>query len=70
MFTRNKAVLEHYDESRIVQYRFVAHAKARVNTFQEAGNPFDENSDEVVIIDTRDIMTDNVAYACIRRRTE
>ena len=43
-------------------YRFFsAHTKALVIAFQEAGNPFDEDSHEVVIIDTREVMPDNVA---------
>ena len=41
--------------------RFIAHAKALVTSFQEAGNPSDEDSDELVIIQTRDVMTGSVA---------
>ena len=52
---------KHHDQSPSVQQRFVAHTKARVIAFQEAGNPFDEDSHEVVIIDTREVMPDNVA---------
>ena len=40
---------------------FVAHTKALVIAFQEAGNPFDEDSHDVVIIDTREVMPNNVA---------
>ena len=53
MLTRKNAVLKHHDQSPSVQQRFVAHTKALIIAFQEAGNPFDEDSHEVVIIDTR-----------------
>ena len=52
---------KHHDHSPSLQQRFVAHNNALVKAFQEAVNPFHENSDEVVIIDTRYVMTDNVA---------
>ena len=54
MLTRRNAVLKHHDQSPSVQQRFFAHTKALVIAFQEAGNPFDEDSHEVVIIDTRE----------------
>ena len=53
ILTRKNAVLKHHDQSPSVQQRFVAHTKALIIAFQEAGNPFDEDSHEVVIIDTR-----------------
>ena len=46
--TRKNAVL-----SLSVQQRFFAHTKALVTAFREAGNSFDEDSHEVVIIDTK-----------------
>ena len=54
--TRKTAVLKHHDQSPSVQ-----HTKALAIAFRDAGNHFDESSDEVVIIHTRDVMTDNVA---------
>ena len=51
----------HHDQSPSVQQRFVAPTKPLIIAFQEAGNPFDEDSHEVVIIDTREVMPDNVA---------
>ena len=59
MLTRKNAVFKHHFQSPSVQQRFVAHTKALVIAFQEAGNPFDEDSHEVVIIDTREV--NNVA---------
>ena len=53
ILTRKNAVLKHHDQSPIVQQRFVAHTNALIIAFQEAGNHFDEDSHEVVIIDTR-----------------
>ena len=70
MFTRKNAVLEHYDQSPSVQQRFVAHTNALFKAFQESGNPFDESSDEVVIIGTRDVMTDNVALVIMSAHGE
>ena len=61
MLTRQNAVLEHHDQSPSVQQRFFAHTKALVIAFQETGNPFDEDSHEVVIIDNREVMPDYVA---------
>ena len=53
---RNTAVLKHHDQSPSVQ-----HTKALAIEFRDAGNHCDESRNEVVIIDTRDVMTDNVA---------
>ena len=53
MLTRKNAVIKHHDQSPSVQQRFVAHTNTLVIAFQEAGNRFDEDSHEVVIIDTR-----------------
>ena len=61
MYTRKNAVLKHHDHSPSVQQRFFAHTKALVIAFQEAGNPLDADSHEVVIIYTREVMPDNVA---------
>ena len=61
MLTRKNAVFKHHVQSPSVQQRFVAHTKALVIAFQEAGNPFDEDSHEVVIIDTREVLPNNVA---------
>ena len=61
MLTRKNAVFKHHVQSPSVQQRFVAHTKALVIAFQEAGNPFDEDSHEVFIIDTREVMPNNVA---------
>ena len=54
MLTRKNAVLKHHGLSTSVQQRFFAHTKALVIAFQEACNPFDEDSHEVVIIDARE----------------
>ena len=55
MLTRKNAVLKHHDPIPSVQKRFFAHSKPLVIAFQETGNPFDEDSHEVVIIDTREV---------------
>ena len=61
ILTRKSAVLKPQNQSPIDQQRFVAHTKTPVIAFQEAGNHLDEDSHEVVIIDTRGVMPDNVA---------
>ena len=61
MLTRKNAVFQHHAQSPSVQQRFVAHTKALVVAVQEAGNPFDEDSHEVVIVDTREVMPNSVA---------
>ena len=40
ILTWKNAVLKHHDQSPSVQQRFVAHTKALIIAFQEAGNPF------------------------------
>ena len=54
ILTRKNAVLKHHDQSPSVQQRVFVHTKALVISFQEAGNPFGEDSHEVFIIDTRE----------------
>ena len=61
MLRRKNAVLKHHDQSPSVQQRCITHTKILVKAFEGAGNHFDENSDEVAIIETRDGMTDNVS---------
>lgn len=51
---------KHHDQSPSVQNRFSADTKALVAAFQEAGNPFDEDSDEIIILDTKEVMSDVV----------
>ena len=58
---RENAVLKHHDHNPTVQQRFVAHTKALVIALQEACNHLYDDSHEVVIIDTREVMPDNVA---------
>ena len=40
-----------------------SHANTKIIAFQEAGNPFDEDRHEIVIIDTREVLPDNVAHS-------
>ena len=54
LLTRKNAVLKHHGLSPMVQQRIFAHTKSLVISFQKAGNPFDEASHEVVIIDARE----------------
>ena len=63
--TRTTAVLNHHDQSPSVQ-----NTKALAISFQDAGNHFDDSSDEFVIIDARDVMRDNVARIIMRAHGE
>ena len=54
------AFLKHHDQRPSFQQRCVALTNALVIAFQEAGNPFDEDNHEVVIIETREVMPDSV----------
>ena len=70
ILTPRNAFFQHHVQSPSVQQRFVVHTKALVISFQEAGNPFDEDSHEVVIIDTREVMPNNVARSSMSAREE
>ena len=58
---RENAVIKHHAHNPTVQQRFVAHTKALVIALQEACNHLYDDSHEVVIIDTREVIPDNVA---------
>ena len=70
MLMRKNPVFKHHVQSPSVQQRFVAHTKALVIAFQEAGNPFDEDNHKVVIIDTREVMPNNVARSIMGAHIE
>ena len=52
-----------HDQSTSVQNRFAADTKVLVTTFQEKGNLFDEDSDEFTILDTKEVMSEEVAQS-------
>ena len=52
---------KHHDQSSSVQKRFAADTKALVAAFQEAGNPFEEDSNEIIILDTKEVLSEEVA---------
>ena len=70
ILTLKNHIFKHHVQSPCVQQRFVAHTKAQVIAFQEAGNPFDEDNHEVVIIDTREVMPNNVARSIMGAHRE
>ena len=57
------SIPKHHDQSASVQNRFVAETKALVTEFQEMGNPFAEDSDEITILDTKEVMSEEVAQS-------
>ena len=47
---------KHHDQSPSVQAKFAKHVKAMVAKFQELGNPFTEDSKDLVRMDTKEVM--------------
>ena len=48
-----------------VQKRFLADTNALISAFEEVGNPFDEVNDEVVILDTKEVLSDETAQSVV-----
>ena len=63
MFSSKERIPKHHDQSSSVPKRFAADTKALVAAFQEAGNPFEEDSDENIILDTKEVMSEEVAQS-------
>ena len=58
----NKGLIpKHHDQSPSVQKRFAADTKALLAAFQETGNPFAEDSNEIIILDTKEVLSTKVA---------
>ena len=57
--TREQVCTErHHDQSATTQSKFSQHVRAMVETIEEMGNPFEEDSTDLIVLDTREIMTD------------
>lgn len=56
-----ECVPKHHDQSQSVQNKFAADTKALVAAFQDAGNPFDDDSIELIILDTKEVLSNEVA---------
>lgn len=48
--------LRHHEEIPGVQKAFVKEVRSLVSTFEEMGNPFEEDSEDLLALDTKDIM--------------
>ncbi len=70
MPSNKEFIPKHHDQSPSVQKRFAADTKALVAAFQDAGNPFDEDSDEIVILDTKEVMSESVAQSIMCAHVE
>ena len=55
------SIPKHHDQSPSVQKRFAADTKAFVIAFQEAENPFKEVSDEIIILNTKEVLSEDIA---------
>ena len=52
------SIHKHHDQSPSVQKIFTADTKALVVAFQETANPFEEHDDEIIILDTKEVLSD------------
>ena len=59
----------HYDQQPAVQVAFLKDVRALVTVFEEMGNPFLERSQDLLVIDTMDIMDAQVAETVRRIET-
>ena len=48
--------IHHHDQGLWIQVQFVKHVKAVVGTFEELGNPFREDSKELIVLDTKAVL--------------
>jgi hypothetical protein len=46
----------HHEESKYVQVAFHGDVKSLADVIEEMGNPFDDNSGDLLVLDTRDIV--------------
>ena len=51
---------KHHEQTKAFQVKFVDQVKAMVNVIEEMGNPFVEESNDVLRLQTRDIMDQSV----------
>ncbi len=59
----------HHDQQPAVQVAFLKDVRALVTVFEEMGNPFLERSQDLLVIDTKDIMNAQVAETVRRIKT-
>ncbi|MEW8543564.1 MAG: hypothetical protein AB2693_08500, partial [Candidatus Thiodiazotropha sp.] len=48
--------LLHHDQEPAIQAQFASHVKAVVTAFEESGNPFCEDSQDLVVLDSKEVM--------------
>ena len=46
----------HHDQEPSIQAQFASHVKAMVAVFEESGNPFNEDSQDLVVLDSKEVM--------------
>ena len=61
--TAHDAGHHHHDQKPGVQATFQKEVRALVTVLEDMGNPFQEHSQDLLVIDTRDIMDTSVAEA-------
>lgn len=50
---------QHHDQEPSIQAQFARHVRAMVDTFEELGNPFIEDSKDLIVLDTKEVIGDN-----------
>ena len=58
----------HHEQHRRVQETFLKEVKSVVAVFENMGNPFLENSKDLMVLDTRDIMDASVGKPCAMQK--
>ena len=61
MCKRMNTVTRHHEQTKSIQVTFAQHVKSMVEVIEEMGNPFEEESKDLLRLDTRDIIDPAVA---------
>lgn len=56
--TTRTSSTKHHDQTHTVQKQFASHVNSMVSTFQDLGNPFMEDSNDLIQIDTKEVMNE------------
>ena len=56
-----QASLKHHEQAKHVQSKFLQHTTELCQVFEKMGNPFEEESCDLLVLDTRDVVSPEVA---------
>ena len=54
--------VKHHEQVKSVQATFAKHVKSLCETMEEMGNPFEEETEDLLVLDTKDIVGDEVIH--------